>query len=350
MTGTRTAQSHARRRVRADPRTWVPAVVAVLAFVAAGCASGADAPTGIPPTATSVAAEQPAENLSGPGLTLFDLETGQATRLTGLFAGTPSIAVSPDGTMVSYQGIDEDGAGVIYVTNVDGTNIRALEETATTEGIPIGPQFSPDGSQIVYQRNAGGTLVGDLFIVDVATGQATQLTHLKPFSSGLWFMNPTFSPDGERVLFTRADVDYSYRLSNFSNPSWDVWSVPATGGRPSLVLREAIGGGLSPDGRTIVYFTHPPGNPFEGDMWLAYADGTDPRRLATGALQTLSAEWSPDGTKIAYAESGEHGEGGRGATYIVDVTTGETSKVLDGAYFAEWVDGHTLIIGPGTDD
>jgi Tol biopolymer transport system component len=94
----------------------------------------------------------------------------------------------------------------------------------------------------------------------------------------------------------------------------------------------------------LAYFRFSPGDPFVGDLWLADADGTDARRLARGDLQTLSAEWSPDGTRIAYAEWGGIDQG-RG-TYVVDVTTGETSKVLDDAYFAEWVDGHTWIIGP----
>jgi Tol biopolymer transport system component len=93
-----------------------------------------------------------------------------------------------------------------------------------------------------------------------------------------------------------------------------------------------------------VYFRARPGeDPFAADMWLANADGTDARLLVRGGVVTLSAEWSPDGTKIAHARWG-HG----GGTYVVDVTTGETSNVLDGAYFPESVDDHTLIVGPPT--
>jgi Tol biopolymer transport system component len=188
-----------------------------------------------------------------------------------------SDAVSPDGTLVAYQGTDQEGRDVIYVANIDGTNIRALEKTATTaaDELDVG-EFSPDGSQIVYQArpygNLGSNQVGDLFLVDMATGETTELTHLKPVSSDLWFMDASFSPDGQTVFFTRPT----------SNRPWGLWSAPASGGKPRLVLRDAIGGHLSPDGRTIVYFnTKPsPDDPLFGGMWLADADGTDARRLA----------------------------------------------------------------------
>jgi Tol biopolymer transport system component len=278
----------------------------------------------------------PAALPSEPGVYLFDLNTGEATPVAGIVPPrheSPGIAVSPDGSLVAYRGTDPEGNGVLYVANVDGTNIRPLEKTAATAPDTIGPQFSPDGSHIAYQGKGYGQWTGDIFLVDVATGETTRLTHLKPVAASLWYMGPTFSPDAQTVFFTRPDNDYIHR-------SWSLWSVPASGGKPRLVLRDAIGGRLSPDGRTIVYFKSKPspGNPFFGDMWLAEVDGPDARRLASGDV--FSARWSPDGTKIAYTDQG------RGGAYVVDVTTGEISRVLkDTDKFPEWVDDHTWIIG-----
>jgi Tol biopolymer transport system component len=285
-------------------------------------------------------ARQPGAIPSEHGIYLFDLDTRLSMRVADLVPLKPGIAVSPDGTMIAYQGTDQTGQQVLYVANVDGTNVRALEETASTGVEPILPRFSPDGSQIVYQAKGGGVSVGDLFLVDVSTGQTTQLTDLKKAASGLYAMAPSFSPDGKTVLFHRPHANYSDEPSNFLKQSWDVWSVPATGGRPELLLRNAVGARLSPDGRTIIYFKSSHRDPFIGDMWVADTDGTDTRILVRGGVATLSAEWSPDATRIAYARWA----GGRG-TYVVGVTTGETSNVLDGAYFPEWVDDHTLIVG-----
>jgi Tol biopolymer transport system component len=271
---------------------------------------------------------------SEPGAYLFDLDTRQAMEVPGIEPPgyqSPGIAVSPGGAMVAYRGTDPNGDSVLYVANVDGTSIRALAQTAGPGLGPVGPEFSPDGSQIVYQAKAAG--VGDIFVVDVATGESTQVTHLAPVSSGFWYMGPHFSPDGQRIFFTLPSVSQARQR-------WDLWSVPASGGEPTLVLRGAIGGRVSPDGRSIVYFklTPSPGNWFLGAMWLADADGSDPQRVTGVKGDVFSARWSPDGTRIAFTDLR--------SAYVVDVATGEVLRVLDhvGITFPEWVDGHTWIL------
>jgi len=48
---------------------------------------------------------------------------------------------------------------------------------------------------------------------------------------------------------------------------------------------------------------------------------------------------SPDGSRVAYSDGG--------SIYVVDVATGESSKVADGNYFnAAWLDNDTLIVAP----
>ncbi len=328
-------QVRRQRRVARNRKIGAIALTAALAVVAAWfVVNGSDATN--QGKETNKVAGRPATLPSKPGVYLFDLETGQATRVAGILPpgyDSPGIAVSPDGTMVAYRGTDTEGKWVIYVGTVDGTNIRALEKTAAIAEGPIGAQFSPDGSQIAYQEKGSGHWVGDIDLVDVATGEVTRLTHLKPVASGLWYMGPTFSPDGQTVFFTRPNGDYVHQ-------SWSLWSVPASGGTPRLVLRDAIGGRVSPDGRTIVYFEPSPSleTGFLGEMWLANADGTDTRRLAGARGDVFSARWSPDASKIAYTKQGD--------AYVVDVTTGEVLRVLeDTDKFPEWVDDHTWIIG-----
>jgi Tol biopolymer transport system component len=272
---------------------------------------------------------------SAPDAYLLDLATGQTTQAAGSASiASPGIAVSPNGTTVAYPGINPEARHVIYVASVDGTNVRPLERTASGMGL-IGPQFSPDGSRIVYQARGLGS-VGDIFVVDVVSGQTTQVTHLEPVSSDLYYMGPNFSPDGETVFFTLPVGDLFTRR-------WDLWSVPASGGTPRLVIRGAIGGRISPDGRTIVYFKREPTSlGLLGDMWLADADGTNARRLGAVRGDVFSARWSPDGTRIAFVNMEE-----RKSAYVVDVTTGEVSRVLEDVVYRvpEWVDDHTWIVG-----
>jgi Tol biopolymer transport system component len=273
-----------------------------------------------------------------PGAYLFNLETGQSTRVGGIESPgylSPGIAVSRDGSMVAYSGNDPGGRLVIYVANADGTNIRPLEKTARF-GAAVGPEFSPDGTQIVYQAKGPGNVAGDIVVVDVATGATTRVTDLEPAYSSLWYMGPHFAPDGRTIFFTSPRTP-------IASPGWDFWSVPASGGTPGLVLRGAIGGRISPDGRKIAYFEPNPSHdvPLRGDMWLADADGSNPRPVTGVRGDVFSARWSPDGTKIAYTEQASK------SAYVVDLATGEVTRVLDDITegFPEWVDDHTWIVG-----
>lgn len=261
------------------------------------------------------------------GLYFLNLATGQSTsgpRFAAL--GARHLIVSPDGSSVAFVGMDENLKDAIFVADIDGTNPRPLPGTATMRTL-MSPQWSPDGAQITYQVKGTGEFVGDLFIVDVTTGRATRLTHLDPVSSPLWWMGPKFSPDGEAILFT-------FPRGEIGQQTWNLWSVPVSGGKPTLVRRDAVGGSVSPDARTIAYIQ---GSGLFGDLWLADADGTDARPLVKGEGELAPPRWSPDGTRIAYADEG------RGGTYIVDVGTGETTRVLDAWISPAWLDDHTLI-------
>jgi Tol biopolymer transport system component len=316
------------RKVGTIALSAVLVVVAILAVVLAGDATHTRDQTNEPAHRPTVS--------PAPGAYLFDLDTGQRTLVEGIESpGTlsPGIAVSPDGSMVAYAGYD-GGKLVIYVANADGTSIRPLEETGT-DGAAVGPEFSPDGSQIVYQVRGAGNLVGDIFVVDVATGATTRVTNLEPADSSLWYMGPHFGPDGRTIFFTAPRPGTGRR--------WDIWSVPVAGGTPTIVLRGAIGGRLSPDGRTIVYFEPDPSldSPYLGDMWLADADGSNPRRVTGVQGDVFGARWSPDGTRIAFTD-----QASRSAS-VVDLATGEVTQVLDDITnrFPEWVDDHTWIVG-----
>src|SRR5262245_55898434 len=100
---------------------------------------------------------------------------------------------------------------------------------------------------LVYQSRDGAAGRGNLFAQDMKTGEARQITHLRPLARGWWFMWPSFTPDGSTILFhrPRAHVGPSGQV-------WDLWSVPVTGGgEPVLVRRNAAFGRYSPDGGTL---------------------------------------------------------------------------------------------------
>ena len=268
----------------------------------------------------------------GPWTYLVDIPTGQATKLDGL-GSLRDAAVSPDGASLTQ------GEEMVTVVNLDGSNLRTFDRTQETgEGVNA-PHWSPDGRTIVYQADGRNESIGNLFVVDVASGKVTQLTDLDQIGSHLWYMSPSFRPDGRSVLFTSPlgqceSCDPS--TGRGDRQVWHLWSVPASGGDPTIVMRDAGFGEYSPDGRLIAFTQiSAPGGEF-GDLWIANADGSDRRRLAPGEL--VFPRWSPDGTRIAYADVGAE------KTFVVDVETGETTEIADSGSWPEWVDDDTLLL------
>jgi Tol biopolymer transport system component len=269
---------------------------------------------------------------------LFDLETGTMTAPPGSLAGGFSYAVSPDGTELLYSPfpdpIDGDVRLLMYLANVDGSDVRRVKETYAVD--QINPRWSPSGEIVYQRRNAFTEEVGNLYRIDPATGSETRLTDLPVESSHHWFMSQSVHPDGHTILFNLPRGGPNDQAS-LNDQTWDLWTIPSTGGELTLVRRNAAHGSYSPTGTTIAYLARPglDGEDFgAGSIWLSDADGSDPRRLVEGTNISWP-RWSPDGARIAYVDEG--------GVYVVDVGTGEASRVIDGDA-PEWLDDDTLIV------
>ena len=86
-------------------------------------------------------------------------------------------------------------------------------------------------------------------------------------------------------------------------PNGPFWSLPVLGQSPRR-LGDAMGqdAALSADGRTLAYASL-------GDVFLANADGTQPRKLLTMKNFVSSLEWSPDGSHLRIGTSEISGSG-----------------------------------------
>jgi Tol biopolymer transport system component len=74
-------------------------------------------------------------------------------------------------------------------------------------------------------------------------------------------------------------------------------------GARRTVIADGYAPAWSPDGTQIAYLKEPPGDhPMSAEAWVAAADGTGARRVATSKIPPT---WSPDGTLlVALGEQG----------------------------------------------
>jgi dipeptidyl aminopeptidase/acylaminoacyl peptidase len=271
---------------------------------------------------------------------LIDLNTGEMTPLPKSIAGNFGYAVSPDGTMVAYSSPDDAGTAQVFIASLDGTDVQQVthDQRGAAE-----PDWSPDGAAIAYESGpypSGDGDVSNIFVVDLATGETSQVTHEKPttetcLSCPQGAAYPQFAPTGTSIVYVRA-VPVPHPADPLAvKARGSLRIVPVTGGK-SVPLVGGFFGTVSPDGSTFAVECR---GRLEG-ICIANADDTTARVLVSGPM-LYAPKWSPDSTRIAYFNAEQ--PIGEYKIFVVDVATGETTFVAEGTAY-EWLDDHTLII------
>jgi Tol biopolymer transport system component len=195
-------------------------------------------------------------------------------RLTSLARTIAAPAISPDGRLIAYVSDEaEPGNLDLYVQQIGGQPLR-LTHSKTSESLP---DFSPDGTSIVFQRFTG---TWELFTIPTLGGAERRI--------GVG-MEARYSPDGKSIAYTTPVLKS------------EVWVVPAGGGEPRRVgasMWTAMLPTWSPDGsRLIVEGFRKPGPPEkEFDFWVVPVGGGEPVR--TGLYSALKSAVGPDPLEI----------------------------------------------------
>jgi Tol biopolymer transport system component len=100
------------------------------------------------------------------------------------------------------------------------------------------PVISPDGRMLAFFRGGNPFLTpGQIYVKPLPGGQSTLLTDDPKPKYGL-----AFTPDGSRVAYTAITRDPD---------SFNTWTVPVTGGAPTLLMKNAAGVTWIGDGRIL---------------------------------------------------------------------------------------------------
>ena len=189
--------------------------------------------------------------------------------------------LSPDGTRVVFESVGPvTSRGEIFVMNADGSNRVNVTNGA---GSDRQPRWSPDGSQILWHGWPPDRRPPEVFVAD-ADG-----SNRRSLGRGIW---PHWSPDGSMIGFTVTGLPEIASIMN------------ADGSGRRKVTDHVINTRFlswSPDGSTVAFSNHHLNNDVQ--VYVVNVDGTDLVSLTEALMivDSLSPDWSPDGTRIAFA-------------------------------------------------
>jgi serine/threonine-protein kinase len=325
-------------------------------------------------------------NRDGGGIFVMG-RTGEEVRRITRFGNNPSW--SPDGTHIVFakervelDPQNSDAQSTIWIVDV---NTGTTRELTVSDGVL--PAWSPDGKRIAYSTRLGMPAHQDIWTIPAGGGQPVPVTNDVAID---WF--PRWSPDGRYLLFVsnrggsmnlwRIRIDERSgktlgspeaivtpatsvaHLSVSADGRRIVYSAPTTTQNVERLAFDPVAGTVtgdpsavtngsrrwsdpapSPDGKTLVAYTHP-----DEDILVVGIDGSGARQLTT---DTASADrvpsWSPDGKWIAFFSNRASGGPRVFQVWKIRPDGSELQQVTDfpgGAVVPVWSpDGSRIVAG-----
>jgi serine/threonine protein kinase/Tol biopolymer transport system component len=221
-------------------------------------------------------------------LWIADVESNAMSPLTTGTASEYYPKVSPDGKTVLYAETHSQ-ADVVSIDLGDGS-ASPLITTGREESMPA---WSANQQKLAWVTNRSGPYE---IWVRAADGSTRPVVTATDFAPGInkWLMNPSLSPDGERLVFHRTDDAGTGRL----------WLSSLSGGSPVRLTHDEsgteYGGAFSPDGSRFVYLRVSAGK--AALMVVRTSGNAEPVKLKDLGDAHYLPDWSPDGNWISYRD------------------------------------------------
>lgn len=200
---------------------------------------------------------------------------------------------SPDGKKLAYDVFTSvPGASkkqwAIAVAQSDGSNPDIIVEHGRT------PRWNPQGDKLAFSSYTDDFRT-KVSLVDLETKQQSEgskVPHLKDFS---------WSPDGKKLAYEGADVNYDLRVVDLEN---DREAILTDGQENAFYDRSPV---WSPSGKTIAFERRYKQFP-AASLWTADAESGSEKQLFQQFSDVVDPVFTPDGETLIFGSN----HGGRG--------------------------------------
>jgi len=228
-------------------------------------------------------------------------------------------AWSPDSDALlftAFRSAYNDGPADLVVADSDGGSPHVLVSDGSDNVNLPGSSWSSATEQIVFSSSRDPH--DEIFAIDdnASSGDEWPITSRDDFMA----YEPTFSPDGEWVVFESHAVDQE------DNGVITRFRVDGSGDYEALTSADddCRQPNWSPAGDKILYQRLADGT---WDIWVMNDDGTDAQRVTSGQGDKTDASFSPDGDWIVY--SSDENELDLANLFVVPVDGGASTRVTE---------------------
>ncbi len=224
--------------------------------------------------------------------------------------------VSPDGSKVAFYA-DYSGRIELWVLDLAGGTPRQVSHGQVPKSPHAGFIWDRAGRAIVFPLDRDGDEQHDLWLLQLETGEAVQLTA----TPGAQEIPIEFSPDDAWLSFL-STRDGQLNLYKVRRDGSEV--TPLT--RFDTPVEQ--GGEWSPDGSYLIAAANETSDPHNFDVYLVPADGSGPRQVFSSGAGTFDfpTDWSADGRSIALTSDA----GGSQRAGVLDLNKGTVRWLSDG--------------------
>ena len=200
--------------------------------------------------------------------------------------------------------------------------------------------MSPDGNYLAYVLNSEGN--ESLWLRHLASESNVQI--IPP--EHVQYAALRFSPDGSHIYFSHTQL-----VSGPASEEYDLYRIPVLGGTPQLLVKDIdTNPSFSSDGRRFAFIRANDPDPGKYHLLIANADGSNEKSIFAGPMANVVSDsaWSPDGKAIV-GTIFDQAEDSISAVISIDPDTGAQRTISRPPYTAltnvSWLpDGRALAV------